>query len=313
MRIEVFKRYASAIGAATLLASCGGSPASLSVAPQVVALHHQSETFICTRHRQSFMVPDGVMQLRIIATGATGGGYGYSTPPAAGGLVKATISVTPGEKLALFVGCAGPGQYGEYYGGFNGGGNGGAEFAGGGGGASDVRQGGAALSNRVVVAGGGGGFGMPGVCGSGSGSCCRHNSFCPGPGGEGGNLVAASGSGCEDPNAGGGGGSQSAGGHGGVRRPANSSGGTNGEKGHAGFGGEGGEIGEEGGGGGGGGGGYYGGGGGGGGEGFCGGAGGGGGSSYVEPGARRVKMIQGGGCSVASCIAVNGVIIISWK
>ena len=302
------------------MAGCGGSPTNLSVAPQVIALHHHTETFICTEHRQSFTVPDGVTQVRVIAAGASGGGLWYlnaaeglgslNTPAAAaGGLVKATLPVAPGEKLALFVGCSGAGRYGSQ-GGFNGGGNGGA-YAEGGGGASDVREGGDGLNNRVVVAGGGGGFGANGPCGGSY--CCPHGADCTAPGGDGGNMVAASGGrGCDGngDGSGGGGGTQSAGGDGGSS--PGSDGTTDGGKGHAAKGGTGGEAGS-GGGGGGGGGGYYGGGGGGGGLGFCGGGGGGGGSSYIETSARRVKMVQGGGCSVASCIGVNGVIAISWK
>jgi len=87
----------------------------------------------------------------------------------AGGSVKATIPVTPGEKLAIFVG-----GYGATAGGFNGGGTGGSTGGsggngGGGGGASDVRQGGDRLANRVVVAGGGGGS----IGGAGGGNCYR--------------------------------------------------------------------------------------------------------------------------------------------
>ena len=72
-----------------------------------------------------------------------------------GGRTEATIAVTPGETLTVFVGE----QPTSLAGGFNGGGAG--ETGGrGGGGASDIRRGGIALTDRVVVAGGGGGAGF---------------------------------------------------------------------------------------------------------------------------------------------------------
>ena len=117
-----------------------------------------------------YVVPDGVCQVQIYAVGAKGGdGSSTNGAGALGGSATATIAVTPGETLSVFVGGKGgnvssagavPGA-----GGTNGGGNGGdsietgTQSGGGGGGGSDVRQGGTALANRIVVGGGGGGGG----------------------------------------------------------------------------------------------------------------------------------------------------------
>ena len=135
----------------------------LDCAPLGCAAFHGSQTFTQTGVVHGFTVPAGVVRVRIRATGAEGGNYGGH-----GGVVTATIAVTPGEVLSVVVGGAGD-WFGP--GGANGGGEGGFRvgdsylgIGGGGGGASDVRQGGGALENRVVVAAGGGG-GMGGNLG----------------------------------------------------------------------------------------------------------------------------------------------------
>jgi hypothetical protein len=111
---------------------------------------------------QSFTVPFGVTQATIVTSGGQGAGVGG----AEGGSVTATIPVTPGESLGVYVGGAAVGAAG----GFNGGGNsGGGGCNSGGGGASDIRQGGNAVANRVVVAGGGGGSGCDDGYGGGVG------------------------------------------------------------------------------------------------------------------------------------------------
>jgi titin len=200
--------------------------------------------------------------------------------------VTATITVTPNETIAIFVGGQGGagGQPTRGAAGFNGGAVAGAGFGtgnggGGGGGASDVRQGGSAVANRVVsAAGGGGGGGDPGGAGGSGGGNAT------GASGSTGGLGATSGGG-------GGGGTQAAGGGVGAAGALPSSG-TSGSIGTLGAGGAGGTTsgtGEAGGGGGGGG--YYGGGGGGGGS---GGGGGGGGSSFTTGGATGVSHTQGG-------------------
>ena len=128
---------------------------------------------------QTFKVPSGAMSLTIKAAGGQGG-YAEGGGGSGGGLggsVTATIPVTPGESLAIYVGGLGlnPYLYEGNAGGFNGGGSGGCGCgrsfgaAGSGGGASDVRRGGGTLSNRVVVAGGGGGGGYEGVVGGAGG------------------------------------------------------------------------------------------------------------------------------------------------
>lgn len=130
---------------------------------------------------QDFVVPAGVCAVHVVALGAAGGnGRGDPSDGRDGGTADATISVTPGEALHVFVGGKGgdfvpPGPGHGFFGGLgglNGGGDAGnadqsgvspENPGGGGGGASDVRQGGTGLGNRVVVAGGGGGGGGTGV------------------------------------------------------------------------------------------------------------------------------------------------------
>ena len=186
-------------------------------------------TFTYTGATQSFTVPAGVTSLTVVAKGAKGGESG--SPGGNGGTVTATLSVTPGQSLNLYVGGTNGFNGGGYFGG------GGGLEGGGGGGATDIRIGGTALSNRIVVAGGGGGF----------------SGFYT-PGGEGGDLIG----GTVDRYSGGGG-SQSAGGAGGSHGSPD---GLSGSDGSLGGGGNGGGT-AGGGGGGGGGGGYFGGGGGG--------------------------------------------------
>jgi hypothetical protein len=119
-----------------------------------------TETFAYTGDAQTFVVPDGVCEVTIDAFGAEGGDAGGQFQAGLGGRATATIEVTPGETLAVYVGGTPVGD--EIAGGFNGGGDGGIStnnmsHGWGGGGGSDVRQGGDTLDDRVVVAGGGGG------------------------------------------------------------------------------------------------------------------------------------------------------------
>ena len=108
-------------------------------------------SFNYTGSAQTYTVPTCVNSISVDVKGA--GGTNSSTSNGGnGGRVQATIAVTPGEVLNIYVGQ----KSSSLSGGWNGGGNGG----GGGGGASDIRRGGSALSNRIIVAGGGGGAGI---------------------------------------------------------------------------------------------------------------------------------------------------------
>ena len=307
MKISDLSRYPiSAAIAAAMLAGCSGSP-SLTGAQGALIRAAASKTFRYTGHGQTFEVPAVERpRSKFLADGASGsgsaGGYGSESSGGAGGSVKATIPVTPGEKLAIYVGGQGATE-----GGFNGGGTGGSTSGSGGnggsgGGASDVRQGGDHLADRVVVAGGGGGGGGPSIFygtgdgglaggGVGGGDCYR---AAP--------MAAAAGR-LRAPRSGGIGGDRY------DYHPGNP--GAPGKRGHGGDGGSGPGSGSGGGGSGGGaGGGYYGGGGGGAGSrstsGVGGGGAGGGGSSYVEPTAMHVKNRHG------AAPLGDGQVVISW-
>lgn len=304
-----FRLHAASIVAATLLAACSAPsmPANTAGA-SLQRTTSGSKTFKYTGKEQKFAVPPGVTQITVAADGASGP-VGTDDTGGNGGYVKATIAVTPGETLAVFVG--GEGGLAAYYtygaGGFNGGGAGGfgtgySIGGDGGGGASDVRRGGDELTNRVVVAAGGGGAGVP------------QTFYGGGNGGLGGGKIGGNGRGGVRNNAtghGGKGGTQTAGGEGGRGGSRYSyHRGHRGHRGMLGIGGAGGGTPNSGGGGGGAGGGYYGGGGGGAGalatSGQGGGGGGGGGSSYVETGATNVQNLKG------KAPIGNGLIVITW-
>jgi len=185
-----------ATGAALMVAPTASTSyyAELSVSDNLPG----SQTFSFTGEPQTFVVPEGVTSLEVIAKAASGGKQGFRSDSflGKGGKVTTTLSVTPGQTLHLYIGGAGkyPTVFGDISGGFNGGGENGRCCGGGGGGATDIRVGGIDLSNRVVVAGGGGGATENGTAG-----------------GHGGGLDGAAGGGL-NPNEGGGGGSQTAGG-----------------------------------------------------------------------------------------------------
>lgn len=237
--------------------------------------------FSFTGGEQSFVVPADVRSVTVRAYGAQGGNA--VGPGGEGGSTVATIAVTAGETLAVFVGGRGTDGLGcaVVAGGFNGGGTGGNCAGGGGGGASDVRQGGATLADRVVVAAGGGGAG-------------GHAAVYGGHGGAGGGTTGADGGHGSTTSRGGGGGTQSGGGAGGGGPCAAGVAGTLGVGGAGGSGCNGG---------GGGGGGYYGGGGGGD---DGGGGGGGGGSSFAIASATGVSYTQGGHTG-------DGEVVISYR
>ena len=176
--------------------------------------NNETVTFSHTGAEQTFTVPGGVTSLIVNAYGGSGG-RGASVNEGIGGLggqVQATIQVTAGETLYIYVGGRGriTGSSGGSYwtkensaGGFNGGGAGGSIQGGGGGGATDIRRGGNNLSNRIIVAGAGGGGGGQ-----------RRSSNPGGDGGDGGGLTGESGDAGNygSGGAGGPGGTQSAGG-----------------------------------------------------------------------------------------------------
>ncbi len=319
MRVSVFSRHVLGIcAAAAMLAGCGGSqqlPGSSPAASTRNVTPSGHQRFDYTGQRQTFTVPADVKWLTVVALGASGASGAFlrrtGTEGANGGRVYAVIPVTPGERLAVFVG----GEGSEMSGGFNGGGNGGGAtydcycYGYGGGGASDIRGGGDKLRDRIVVVGGGGGVGGRGIGGS------------PGDGGKGGRSIGGAGGpggGGDYAGGGGAGGKQHRGGSGGSGGNASGSFSCSGAPGGTGSRGQGGDGGggcsgssSYGAGGGGGGGGYYGAGGGGGGAGciYCGrpGGGGGGGSSYIEPSAKRYQTWQGWRKATG-----NGVVILTW-
>jgi hypothetical protein len=118
-----------------------------------------TRSFTFTGSIQTFMVPSYVTRISVDITGAAAGGVaGGNKKPGYGARVQATIPITGGTVLNIFVGGKGGAESSDpVSGGWNGGGA--TTFAGtGGGGASDIRVGGTALSNRIIVAGGGGGI-----------------------------------------------------------------------------------------------------------------------------------------------------------
>jgi uncharacterized protein YjdB len=124
-------------------------------------------TYNYTGGAQTYTVPAGVTTIGVVAVGGSGGNYvPYTsfgtnwTNGGNGGSVSATLTVSPGEVLTIYVAGAGAMSGGSSLnpGGYNGGGAA-AYGAGCGGGASDIRKGGTALTDRVIVAGGGGGGG----------------------------------------------------------------------------------------------------------------------------------------------------------
>lgn len=255
-------------------------------AQSAVRTPSHTQTFTYTGGEQKFKVPTDVTSIKIVADGA-------AADTSKGGRTEATVAVTPGETLHVFVG--GEGAFST--GGFNGGAIGCHRSDGqswGGGGATDIRQGGDGLGNRIVIAGGGGGRG-----------------FNKSHGGPGGGPTGGTGKGPPrgKHGQGGGGGTQTQGGAGGVGGDARGSPGSPGALGVGGAGG-----GNSGSGshmpncGGGGGGGYYGGGGGGSGSLNDGsGGGGGGGSSYAESSAKDVQLLQDWRSDTG-----NGQITLTW-
>ena len=162
--------------------STGGNPITsnnvLTVSPTSTTSYYvqrevslnQTATFNHTGNQQTWIVPAGVTSINVVvagAKGAPGSGTTNNGTAGLGGKVQATISVTPGQILYIYVGGS---PSCTSCGGWNGGGLSANVNAGGGGGGSDIRIGGTNLSNRVIVASGGGGGGcFCFCCGSGNG------------------------------------------------------------------------------------------------------------------------------------------------
>lgn len=205
-------------------------------------------TFNCTGAPQNYTIPPCVTTVTVEAWGAGGGGGGVDTytgsPGGGGAYAYATLAVTPGQVLTVYVGCGGlqggacqgngPGGAGGY--GYGSGGNGGNSGpngcsgpGGGGGGGSAVLNG----ATVLVVAGGGGGGGGGGNYGDGgNGGGGGQNGFAQSsPGG----ILGASGSANGLPGAstagdgaGGGGGGGGVNGGGGGQVPGTDYGGSGG-------------------------------------------------------------------------------------
>lgn len=147
-------------------------------------------TFSFTGAEQSFVVPDGVTALDVVAIGAAGGSGLVSGSGGLGAKVNGTLAATPGQTLYVLVGgTPTAGSESDCYfdtacvGGFNGGGS--TYFGGGGGGASDIRTLSSSepttLTSRLIVSGGGGGGGeswsvLPGGAGGDAGSAGENGS-----------------------------------------------------------------------------------------------------------------------------------------
>lgn len=126
--------------------ACGNGTAS-SAYPITVTAGSGSVIFSYTGSFQTWTVPPCITSITIEALGAQGGSSSAGGTGGLGGRAVATVTVTPGDILYIYVGGAGfqapgPGPCGGA--GFNGGGDGTynsayPQRAGGGGGASDVR------------------------------------------------------------------------------------------------------------------------------------------------------------------------------
>ncbi len=196
---------------------CPATSAPFSVTEVTPA--HSSATFVPTGSSQSWTAPACVTSINVDAAGGQGGSSNPTYSSAIGGLggrVQATLAVTPGQVLTLYVGSAGALCTTNNTGATNGYDYGGSAlcasatsasypygpypYSGTGGAATDIRTGQGNEPDRILVAGGGGGAGYDYTTATDNG-------------GAGGGLTAGSGS--NDTTMGGGaGGSQSTGGAG---------------------------------------------------------------------------------------------------
>ena len=142
----------------------------------------QTSTFLYTGAQQTFVVPEGVTSVHVLAVGGRGGNEAAPEGGAGGAAaeVSGDVEVLPGQKLFVEVGGMGGDAPGGGAGGLNAfnGGPFGSSGGGGGGGASDVRlisrpepDSPNSLFSRLIVAagGGGGGGGLEGHTGGAGG------------------------------------------------------------------------------------------------------------------------------------------------
>ena len=151
-----------------------------------------SDLYGFTGEVQEFVVPEGVNFLIVEAYGAQGGDPQYGGK---GGYVKARLEVEVGQTYYVYVGGAGFGHQDRNLNGWNGGGrdfNNPPRYSLAGGGASDIRFGGATLNDRIIVAGGGGQRSIPiNYGGDGGGDIGEDGPDVPrATGGKGGSQVA---------------------------------------------------------------------------------------------------------------------------
>jgi hypothetical protein len=213
-------------------------------------LSPQTATFSCLGIPQYFVVPPGVTEITVDATGSAGNtkfGSNFSGgDPGHGGSVHTTLVVTPGDTLTITVGCmSGYGYSRGGLGGPNGSGNtDGSGVGTNGGGSTGIVN--ANASTPLLVAGGGGGGGgdgaflneLGGAGGSGGGSSGSNGTGAgSGAGGSGGGAPVPHGRDGDSPATGSGAG---AGGGGGGGFPLGGAGGSGGAVGGGGGGGGGG-------------------------------------------------------------------------
>lgn len=156
----------------------------------------QTATFNYTGAVQTFTVPSCVFSINVDVLGGKGGNNG-SYLGGNGGRVQATVPVTPGEVLQIFVGEAGVNTSVSNPPVYNGGGGVYSYVSGGtagtGGGASDIRRAPYGNADRLVIAGGGGGGGYITVGGHGGGLLGQDGvpyPSWPNSGGKGGSQIA---------------------------------------------------------------------------------------------------------------------------
>ena len=158
--LGLVKYYDAPTGGNLLDSSIIGNPAKFTPFTTTTYYAEGTQTpvtavFAYTGAVQTWTVPAGVTSIDVDVFGShgTSGTYGRANH-GTGGRVQASMGVTPGQVLNIYVG-------GTHL--WNGGGYAYNPFGGAlGGDASDIRAGGTGLLNRVVVAGGGAGSGSPG-------------------------------------------------------------------------------------------------------------------------------------------------------